>query len=66
MARTRQVKPEIFKDTKFAKLSVYARLLYLSLPGVADREGRLLDDLNEAFNESFKKAKPEIKIKYLK
>ena len=44
MARTRQVKPELFKDTQFAKLSPYARLLYLSLPGVADREGRLLDD----------------------
>ena len=44
MARTRMIKPEVFKDTDFAELSFSARLFYIALPGIADKEGRMVDD----------------------
>ena len=41
MARTRQIKPIVFKNEKFAEITAYARLLYIGLPMIADKFGRL-------------------------
>jgi len=41
--RIRTIKPEFFKDEYVAELSSWARLLYIGLWGLADRDGRLED-----------------------
>lgn len=43
MARARIIKPEAFLDEDLAALSVHARLLFIGLWTLADREGRLED-----------------------
>jgi hypothetical protein len=43
MARTRQIKPEFFLDDELAVVSRDARLLFIGLWTIADREGRLED-----------------------
>lgn len=41
--RIRTIKPEFFKDEQLAELSPWARLLFIGLWGLADRDGRLED-----------------------
>jgi hypothetical protein len=41
--RIRTIKPEFFKDEQLAELSAYARLLFIGLWCLADRDGRLED-----------------------
>ncbi len=43
MARARNIKPGFFINEQLAQVSAYARLLYIGLWCVADREGRLED-----------------------
>ena len=43
MARIRTVKPELFKNEQLAELPVSARLLFIGLFCLADKEGRLED-----------------------
>lgn len=43
MARSRNIKPGFFENVDLAELSVYARLLFIGLWTLADREGRLED-----------------------
>jgi hypothetical protein len=43
MARARNIKPAFFKNEFLAELSPYARLLYIGLWTIVDREGRLED-----------------------
>ena len=43
MARVRLLKPGFFLNDQLAELPFEARLLFLGLWGIADREGRLLD-----------------------
>ena len=41
MARNRMIRPEFFVDDKIAELSPWARLLFIGLWTVADRDGRM-------------------------
>lgn len=41
--RIRTIKPEFFKDEQLAELTPWARLLFIGLWGLADRDGRLED-----------------------
>lgn len=43
MGRIRTIKPEFFKDEELAELSLAARMLFIGLWTLADREGRLED-----------------------
>ena len=43
MARTRDIRPDFFKHEELAECSPLARLLFIGLWGLADREGRLQD-----------------------
>lgn len=43
MARIRTIKPEFFRSEDTARLTPFARLLFIGLWTIADREGRLLD-----------------------
>lgn len=43
MARIRQIKPDFFRSEDVANLEPIARLLFVGLWTLADREGRLLD-----------------------
>lgn len=43
MRRIRTIKPEFFQDEKVAEVSLAARLLFVALWTMADREGRLED-----------------------
>ena len=43
MARSRNIKPGFFENAELAELSLYARLLFIGLWTLADREGRLED-----------------------
>lgn len=47
MARIRNIKPRFFVDSDIAKLSPYARLFFIGLWCLADREGRLEDKPEE-------------------
>lgn len=43
MARTRQIKPAFFKNELLAECNVFARLLFIGMWTLADKEGRLED-----------------------
>lgn len=47
MARARNIKPSFFHDAKVLKNSPLGRLLFAGLWCYADREGRLLDDVDQ-------------------
>ena len=69
MSRSRNIKPGFFKNADLAEVSIQARLLFIGLWTIADRDGRLLDrpkqikmeifpadnfDCNELLNELVK------------
>ena len=53
MARIRMVKPEFFRDAKLMRVPITARLAFIGLWALADREGRLVDDPEQIKVELF-------------
>lgn len=47
MARIRTVKPELFTDAKLCRITIPARFIAIGLLCHADREGRLVDDVDQ-------------------
>lgn len=53
MARSRNIKPGFFKNPEVAEVSFPARLLFIALWTLADREGRLEDRPKKIYMEAF-------------
>lgn len=53
MARARNIKPKFFTDSKLGKADIHSMVLFASLWCLADREGRLVDEPDEIWAQTF-------------